>query len=216
MQINLKTVILLSGGLALLLNVISFVGSYPRSKDALLTSWAYADTTAPRAPSPSPAPAKLTLLAAAASPSNAATATSSAQPTPDSSIVAADLVRIGLSPEFAPLYLAVQRRTGTPWQLLAAVHHIETGQRGNTNVRSSAGATGPMQFLPATFSSYAMDGDGNGTRDIDDVDDAVMTAGNYLAANGARSGNYSAALYRYNHSSTYVSNVRSLAARLGL
>jgi membrane-bound lytic murein transglycosylase B len=73
-----------------------------------------------------------------------------------------------------------------------------------------------MQFMPATFAHYAMDGDGNGTRDITDVDDAVMSAGRYLAANGAKSGNYTNALYQYNHSSSYVSTVRGIAARLGL
>jgi len=44
----------------------------------------------------------------------------------------------------------------------------------------------------------------------------MLTAGRYLAANGARTGNYSGALYQYNHSYTYVSQVRALAARLGL
>jgi membrane-bound lytic murein transglycosylase B len=73
-----------------------------------------------------------------------------------------------------------------------------------------------MQFMPATFNSYALDGDGNGTRDITDVDDAIFTAGRYLAAGGANSGNYNDALYHYNHSATYVSQVRGIAARLGL
>jgi soluble lytic murein transglycosylase-like protein len=216
MQINLKTVILLSTGLAMLLNVVSFLGHYPKNKDAFLTSWAYADTAAPAVASPTPGPARLSLIPAAPSDPTVTTAASSAQPTADSGVVAAALSRAGFSPEFAPLYLAVQRSTGTPWQLLAAVHRVETGQSGNTSRRSSAGASGPMQFMPATFAHYAADGDGNGTRDINDVDDAMLTAGRYLSANGARTGNYTGALYQYNHSSSYVSTVRALAARLGL
>ena len=44
-----------------------------------------------------------------------------------------------------------------------------------------AGATGPMQFMPATFALYAADGDGNGTTDITNLSDSLLTAGRYLA-----------------------------------
>ncbi|GAC1602763.1 MAG: hypothetical protein NVS3B29_06400 [Candidatus Saccharimonadales bacterium] len=128
----------------------------------------------------------------------------------------ARLTTAHLKPDYAALYLAVQARTGTPWQLLAAVHQVETGGSGDTTRTSYAGAVGPMQFMPTTFAHYALDGDGNGTKSITSVDDAVMSAGNYLRAGGASEGRYSAALYNYNHSSAYVNNVLTIARRLGL
>jgi hypothetical protein len=43
-----------------------------------------------------------------------------------------------------------------------------------------------------------------------------MGAGRYLGANGASKGNYSNALYHYNHSWSYVSTVTGIAKQLGL
>jgi membrane-bound lytic murein transglycosylase B len=138
-------------------------------------------------------------------------------PAADPVAAAADrLSRVGLKPDNAALYLRAQAATGTPWELLAAVHKVETGQRGSTTVTSSAGAQGPMQFMPVTFRAYAMDGDGDGAKTITDLDDAVMSAGRYLAAGGADKGRYSAALYNYNHSHAYVSSVLGITHKLGL
>ena len=139
-------------------------------------------------------------------------------PTPDAdaAAIAVRLASAGLKPDFASLYLAAQTKTGTPWQLLAAVHHVETGQSGTTNRTSYAGATGPMQFMPLTFAHYALDGDGDGITDIDNVDDAVFTAGNYLRAGGADRGDYTTALFNYNHSYSYVDHVLAIARTLGL
>jgi len=215
MQINLKTTILLSSLLAVAVNVGQFLVQYPKTKDNFFTTWAYADTATP-VPTITPAKLSMTPVGIPAQPVTAATAPSVSTATADSAAVAARLKQAGFRSEFAPLYLQVQRQTGTPWQLLAAVHKIESGQSGNTSRSSGAGAVGPMQFMPSTFRSYAADGDGNGTKDITDVDDAMLAAGKYLAANGAAAGNYQNALYHYNHSATYVSTVRSYAARLGL
>jgi soluble lytic murein transglycosylase-like protein len=215
MRINLKSTILLSSSLAVLLNVGHFLVSYPKSKDAFFTSSAYADTASVKAQAAAPAkPSPLPRLSATAPGSS--NSPSASVPTADAVSVAAELSRAGLRSDFASLYLSVQHQTGTPWQLLAAVHRAETGQSGNTNRSSYAGATGPMQFMPATFNHYALDGDGNGTKDITDVDDAMLTAGRYLAAGGASRGQYSQALYNYNHSSSYVSQVLGTAHRLGL
>ena len=51
---------------------------------------------------------------------------------------------------------------------------------------SSAGAQGPMQFLPTTFDVYGQDGNDDGKIDINNVADAIYTAANLLAKNGAK------------------------------
>jgi hypothetical protein len=67
-------------------------------------------------------------------------------------------------------------------------------------------AVGPMQFLPRTWSAYAVDGDGDGATTPDDVYDATATAANYLCAGGAdltSADGGVAALRRYNRSAVY-------------
>jgi membrane-bound lytic murein transglycosylase B len=102
------------------------------------------------------------------------------------------------------IYAAAQRRYGVPWEVLAAIHLVETGT-GRIVGTSSAGAQGPMQFMPATWDSYGMGGDVWNTRD------AVMAAANYLAANGADSGRLDHALWHYNNDTRYVRAVRHFA-----
>lgn len=218
MTINLKNTILLSSLLAVSLNIVQFFAGLTEHKDAFSPSWAYAASATPM---PSSAPPKLPLLQPAGSAPQAtlastANVTSPTEQPADTAAVAARLASAGLKPDYAGLYLAVQQATGTPWQLLAAVHKMETGQSGSTARTSSAGAVGPMQFMPATFNRYAIDGDGNGTRDITNLTDAMYTAGRYLAAGGAARGAYGSALYNYNHSWTYVSTVTGIYTRLGL
>jgi hypothetical protein len=95
-----------------------------------------------------------------------------------------------------------QSRFGVGWQYLAAIEFIET-RFGRIRGPSSAGAQGPMQFLPATWARY---GHGN----IDNQRDAVLAAARYLVANGAPA-KMATALYRYNHSSDYVAAVQDYA-----
>ena len=113
------------------------------------------------------------------------------------------------------LYQAAEARFGVSRYILAAVHMVESGQSLDTLRSSYAGAQGPMQFMPSTFRAYATDGDGDGQALINDVHDAVYTAAKYLAANGAASGNVTGALYRYNHSMSYVYHVLSVARSYG-
>lgn len=222
MTINLKTVILCSTAAALAMNVGQFFASYQQREAAFAPGWAQAASEVPvSTPLPAikvaDAPAAQSVAVDPAQPAPAAPATQAPPPVaPDAAAIAVRLASSGLNPNFAALYLSAQEQTGTPWQLLAAVHHVETGQSTSTSRTSSAGATGPMQFLPATFSHYALDGDGDGVKNIDDVNDAVFTAANYLRAGGADKGDYTDALYHYNHSSAYVSKVLSLARSLGL
>jgi len=113
------------------------------------------------------------------------------------------------------LYAAAEAKYGVPRAVLAAVHKVESGQSLDTARSSYAGAQGPMQFMPSTFRAYAQDGDGDGLALINDVHDAVFTAAKYLASNGAARGNVSGALYRYNHSMSYVYHVLSIARGYG-
>jgi len=117
---------------------------------------------------------------------------------------------------FDPIYIKAQAKFNVPWQILSAVHEIETGRSGDTYIASYAGAQGPMQFMPATFYSYGVDGDGDGQAQINDVDDAIFSAANYLAANGANRGDYTNALFHYNHEYGYVNTVLYRARLLGL
>jgi membrane-bound lytic murein transglycosylase B len=127
----------------------------------------------------------------------------------------AALATAGLSSAYVAKYVEAENIYGVPWQITAAVHYVETGQRGDTLISSYAGAQGPMQFMPSTFQAYAQDGDSNGTSDISDVDDAIYTAAKYMASNGASSGKVENALFRYNHDYSYVQHVLSIAKSIG-
>jgi len=125
------------------------------------------------------------------------------------------LAAAGFNPEWASLYKTAQDTYGTPWQIIAAIHKVETGQSGDTTKGSGAGAKGPMQFITGTFNHWAQDGDGDGKTNIFDVDDAVFTAARHLAAGGAGTGNDYKAIFNYNHSGSYVAKVLGLAKTLG-
>jgi membrane-bound lytic murein transglycosylase B len=71
-------------------------------------------------------------------------------------------------------------------------------------------AVGPLQFLPSTWETWARDGDGDGTADPQDLDDAAAAAAAYLCGTGydlSTGPGWSAAVYAYNHSASYVSGV---------
>jgi Transglycosylase SLT domain len=114
-------------------------------------------------------------------------------------------------------YLALYQRAaltcpGLSWSVLASIGSIESGH-GRNNGPSSAGALGPMQFMPATWAAYGVDGNGDGVANISDPNDAIFGAARYLCANGA--GNPATlrdALFRYNHSLAYVEMVIAKAA----
>lgn len=109
-----------------------------------------------------------------------------------------------LTPEqLMGLYRSAQRRTGVPWQYLAAINFVET-KFGRIVGPSYAGAQGPMQFMPATWARYGHGGD------VDDPRDAIPAAARLLRANGAP-GDIAGALRHYNNSSSYVTAVTSYA-----
>ncbi len=104
------------------------------------------------------------------------------------------------------LYRDAERRFGVDWEVLAAVNFVETGFN-KLRSRSSAGAQGPMQFMPATWRAYGLGGN------VHEPRDAILGAANYLRASGAKR-DLRRALYAYNHSNRYVDAVAAFAAQM--
>jgi cell wall-associated NlpC family hydrolase len=116
---------------------------------------------------------------------------------------------------------AAQSCPGLPWQVLAGIGTVESGngQSDAEGVHSGAnfaGAEGPMQFEPATFAEYAVNADPGQPLTPYDPQDAIWTAARMLCANGARGGTTAGirqAVYAYNHATWYVSEVLAWAAK---
>jgi hypothetical protein len=125
--------------------------------------------------------------------------------TPRRSLPPWKIVQPPAPPVLLGYFKAAQRRFGVPWEYLAAIEFIET-KFGRVNGLSSAGARGPMQFLPATWARY-------GTGDVHAQRDAILGAARYLVASGAP-GDMAGALYHYNPSGDYVSAVKAYAGRM--
>ena len=104
---------------------------------------------------------------------------------------------------------------GLRWQVLAAIGQVESAH-GKFLGPSSAGALGPMQFLPSTWAAYGVDGDGDGVRDIMSPFDAVPGAANYLCRSGANRGEEGLydAIFAYNRADWYVKKVLGIAAQI--
>jgi hypothetical protein len=104
---------------------------------------------------------------------------------------------------------------GLSWTVLAAIGQIESNDGQNMGP-SSAGALGPMQFLPSTWAQWGIDAFGQtGPPDIMNPYDAVPSAARLLCADGAASGGTALynAIYDYNHADWYVREVLALAAQ---
>jgi hypothetical protein len=125
----------------------------------------------------------------------------------------------------------------TDWAILAAIGKVECDHGRSRlpgcipDTMNRAGARGYMQFIGSTWraglgqhqleprtstpapdgSGYATDGDGDGDADPWSWPDAAHSAARYLAANGLNH-NPHQAVWRYNHSNTYVARVLELAA----
>jgi Transglycosylase SLT domain len=107
---------------------------------------------------------------------------------------------------------AAQYCQGLPWTVLAAIAQIESGDGANDGP-SSAGALGPMQFLPSTWAVWGITGFGPpATPDIMNPLDAVPSAARLLcAAGGGNRATLASAIFSYNHATWYVNEVLALA-----
>ncbi|PYZ96985.1 hypothetical protein CR205_11515 [Alteribacter lacisalsi] len=145
--------------------------------------------------------------------------------------------------EFLPIYHAAEEEYSVPWNLLAAVHRVETIFSSMDPLLSPVGAEGHMQFMPCTwtgwshpscdglgegeipedvktdpdeisrFGGYGVDASGSGEADPYDIEDAVFAAANFLASNGAADGDYERAVFAYNRAGWYVDDVLDYAER---
>jgi len=107
---------------------------------------------------------------------------------------------------------AAQYCPGLSWTVLAAIGEIESGDGANEGP-SSAGAEGPMQFLPSTWAMWGTDGFGQtGIPDIWNPLDAVPSAARLLCASGGgNTATLPGAIFAYNHATWYVNEVLALA-----
>lgn len=101
---------------------------------------------------------------------------------------------------------------GMSWTVLAAIGQIESGDGAN-NGPSSAGALGPMQFMPGTWAEWGINGFGPpGPPDIMNPLDAIPSAARMLCAAGAGNpATLRGAIFAYNHATWYVDEVLALA-----
>ncbi|SDN74165.1 lytic transglycosylase domain-containing protein [Actinacidiphila guanduensis] len=133
-----------------------------------------------------------------------------------------------------------------PWELLAAIGQVESGQarggavdangttyqpilgpvlngNGFADITDTDGgkydgdpvhdrAVGPMQFIPSTWATWGVDGNGDGVADPNNIYDAALAAGHYLCADGrdlAVPAEMDKAILGYNHSQAYLNLVRA-------
>lgn len=75
-------------------------------------------------------------------------------------------------------------------------------------------AVGPMQFIPSTWQFAGRDGNGDGSADPFNIDDAAVSAAAYLCGGGRDLGSdrgWVDAVYSYNQSDAYINQVRETA-----
>lgn len=156
--------------------------------------------------------------------------------------------KVGVSPplkksqvpkEYVGTYQEAANQYDVQWELLAAVHRVETKFSTMSSLESPKGAIGHYQFMPLTwlgwqyegselgklndgdeiditdpdliekYGGYGKDGNGDGKADPYNMTDAAYTAASYLSANGASEGKLQQALFAYNRSDEYVDEVLS-------
>lgn len=98
------------------------------------------------------------------------------------------------------------RLDGTPG--IAAIPDTDHGVLDQDTVWDRA--VGPMQFIPTSWRSYGVDGNGDGVANPNNIYDSTIATGLYLCAGDANLSDLAqlqAAVFRYNHSVTYLSVV---------
>lgn len=147
------------------------------------------------------------------------------------------LIEIDIPKKYIPIYKRAAKEYEIPWTLLAAHHRIETKFSTMDPLLSPVGAEGHMQFMPCTFvgwqhpscsglgkgaisdddktnpdviakyGGYGIDANEDGKADPYQIEDAMYSAANYLANNGAATGDLEGAIFMYNRSDEYVEDI---------
>lgn len=93
----------------------------------------------------------------------------------------------------------------------ARILDTDAGELDNDRVYDRA--VGPMQFIPSTWAVVGVDGDGDGERNPQDIDDAALATAVYLCSGDedlANRDGQESAVFRYNRSNSYVQLVLSI------
>ncbi len=126
---------------------------------------------------------------------------------------------IDIPSDYMSQYREAANRCDLRWDTLAAIGQVESNHGRSTapgvhSGTNEAGAAGPMQFLPATWDTYRVDGNRDGRTDIYNPADAIHSAAEFLCRNGATRNNNSRALHAYNPDAQYVKTVQNVAESL--
>jgi cell wall-associated NlpC family hydrolase len=121
--------------------------------------------------------------------------------------------QLDIPAEMLQLYVTAAHKFTIPASVLAAIGKVECDHNRNPTCShpNSAGAEGPMQFLPATFQSYAWAAPTVPPSPYN-ASDAVFAAAAMLRADGVNR-DERAAIFAYNHSTDYVQTVLEWSAR---
>ena len=133
---------------------------------------------------------------------------------------------------YAAAQLAAPPACHLGWTTLAGIGWIESGHgsHGGSTLQADGETThaitgpqldgglgqalGPMQFIADTWNRWASDGDGDGTADVNNINDAAYAAARYLCAGGrdlSKAADWAAAIFSYNHAQWYVDEVYNAA-----
>lgn len=113
--------------------------------------------------------------------------------------------------------LVERSKAKAKWALQELVALYKMSNHNLSNVidlyGSYAGAFGIPQFLPSSYSKFAVDGNGDGQINLFQYTDALFSAANYLKINGFGQTDDSKrkAIFAYNHSSKYVNTIMTLS-----
>ncbi|TDD47742.1 lytic transglycosylase domain-containing protein [Saccharopolyspora elongata] len=91
---------------------------------------------------------------------------------------------------------------------IAAIPDTDAGRYDGDPVWDRA--VGPMQFIPSTWNKFAVDGNDDGVTSPHNIHDASLAAARYLCSGGGdlrEPQSLAAAVFRYNHSDSYVRTV---------
>ncbi|GAA0910108.1 hypothetical protein GCM10009558_015080 [Virgisporangium aurantiacum] len=112
-----------------------------------------------------------------------------------------------------------QEQYGVPWYLLAAISWQETRHGADPDTwnrnQSSDHSYGPMQFIPATWKEYGVDGDGDGRISDESVGDQIHTTASMLKRTRVLEGllGFNSAIGRYNPRDTYRNDILFWASK---